>query len=157
MRSQRLSPIIFGAYADADWQRGVIQNVETVVAAAKIAPLTLPSYDVFRCARFTVSANDPAIYLAVSSDAGKTFATRTKLSPGTTDPTHPQIEVKQDRLGIAFQACDAKAKGGCGKMGVYYREIHADGAMSALVRAGEGKAMPLRGRPEQTGAFERLR
>jgi len=88
---------------------------------------------------FTEGANDPAIYLAVSSDAGKTFATRTKLSVGTTDPTHPQIVVNEDRLGVVFQARDAKAKGGWGKMGVYYREIHADGAMSALVRAGEGK------------------
>ena len=29
---------------------------------------------------FTEGANDPAIYLAVSSDGGKTFAPRTKLS-----------------------------------------------------------------------------
>ncbi len=88
---------------------------------------------------FTEGANDPAIYLAVSADGGKTFGTRTKLSVGTTDPTHPRIVVNEDRLGVVFQARDAKAKGGWGKMGVYYREIHADGAMSALARAGEGK------------------
>lgn len=88
---------------------------------------------------FTEGANDPAIYLAVSSDAGKTFGPRTKLSVGTTDPTHPQIVVNEDRLAVVFQARDGKAKGGWGKMGVYYREIRADGSMSALVRAGEGK------------------
>lgn len=88
---------------------------------------------------FTEGSNDPAIYLAVSSDGGKTFAPRTKLSAGTTDPTHPQVVVNEDRLAIVFQARDAKVKGGWGKMGVYFREIHADGAMSALLRAGEGK------------------
>jgi len=88
---------------------------------------------------FTEGSNDPAIYLAVSSDGGKTFGARTKLSVGTTDPTHPQIVVNEDRMAVVFQARDAKAKGGWGKMGVYYREIHADGAMSPLVRAGEGK------------------
>lgn len=88
---------------------------------------------------FTEGSNDPAIYLAVSNDGGRTFAPRTKLSVGTTDPTHPQIVVNEDRLAIVFQARDAKVKGGWGKMGVYYREIHADGAMSPLVRAGEGK------------------
>ncbi|HEU0120354.1 MAG TPA: sialidase family protein [Bryobacteraceae bacterium] len=88
---------------------------------------------------FTEGSNDPAIYLAVSSDGGKTFAPRTKLSAGTADPTHPQIAVNEDRLAIVFQARDAKVKGGWGKMGVYFREIHADGAMSPLLRAGEGK------------------
>jgi len=88
---------------------------------------------------FTEGSNDPAIYLATSADGGKTFAPRTKLSVGTTDPTHPQIVVNDDRLAVVFQARDAKAKGGWGKMGVYYREIRANGAMSALVRAGEGK------------------
>jgi hypothetical protein len=88
---------------------------------------------------FTEGANDPAIYLAVSTDAGKSFGARTKLSLGTTDPTHPQIAVNEDRLAVVFQARDAKVKGGWGKMGVYYREIHANGAMSPLVRAGEGK------------------
>ena len=88
---------------------------------------------------FTEGANDPAIYMAVSADGGKTFASRTKLSVGTTDPTHPQIVVNDDRLAVVFQARDAKVKGGWGKMGVYYREVHADGAMSPLVRAGEAK------------------
>jgi hypothetical protein len=88
---------------------------------------------------FTEGANDPAIYLAVSTDAGKSFGARTKLSLGTTDPTNPQIAVNEDRLAVVFQARDAKVKGGWGKMGVYYREIHANGAMSPLVRAGEGK------------------
>ena len=88
---------------------------------------------------FTEGSNDPAIYLATSADGGKTFAPRTKLSVGTTDPTHPQIVVNDDRLAVVFQARDAKAKGGWGKMGVYYREIRGNGAMSALVRAGEGK------------------
>jgi hypothetical protein len=88
---------------------------------------------------FTEGANEPAIYLAVSADGGKTFGERHKLSEGTTDPTHPQIVVNENRLAVVFQARDAKAQGGWGKMGVYYREIHADGAMSDLVRAGEGK------------------
>lgn len=89
---------------------------------------------------FTEGANDPAVYLAVSSDGGKTFAQRIKLSEGTTDPTHPQITVNDDRLAVVFQARDAKVKGGWGKMGVYYREIRTGGAMSPLVRAAEGKA-----------------
>jgi hypothetical protein len=88
---------------------------------------------------FTEGSNDPAIYMAVSSDGGKTFAPRTKLSVGVADPTHPQIVVNEERLAVVFQGRDAKVKGGWGKMGVHYREIHADGGMSPLVRAGEGK------------------
>ncbi|MBM3782707.1 MAG: exo-alpha-sialidase [Acidobacteria bacterium] len=91
---------------------------------------------------FTEGANDPAIYMASSADGGKTWGPRTKLSTGTTDPTHPQIAVNEGRMAVVFQARDAKAKGGWGKMGVYYREIRAGGTMSALVRAGEGKSTP---------------
>ena len=91
---------------------------------------------------FTEGANDPSIYLAVSADGGKTWGQRSKLSAGTTDPTHPQITVNENRMAVVFQARDAKAKAGWGKMGVYYKEIRADGSMSQLVRAGEGKSTP---------------
>jgi hypothetical protein len=89
---------------------------------------------------FTEGANEPAVYLAVSSDGGRTFSQRRKLSEGTTDPTHPQITVSEGRLAVVFQARDAKVKGGWGKMGVYYRELREDGSISPLVRAAEGKA-----------------
>lgn len=88
---------------------------------------------------FTEGSNDPAIYLAVSSDAGRSFGPRMRLSTGTTDPTHPQVAIGEDRLAFVFQARDAKAKGGWGRMGVYYREIDASGKLSGLVRAAEGK------------------
>jgi hypothetical protein len=80
--------------------------------------------------------------MAVSSDGGKTWGQRAKLSTGTTDPTHPQIAVNENRMAVVFQARDSKAKAGWGKMGIYYREIRADGSMSPLVRAGEGKTTP---------------
>ena len=88
---------------------------------------------------FSEGAGDPSIYLAVSSDAGKTFAPRQKISVGTTDPTHPQITLGEDRIGITFQARDAKVKGGWGKVSVWYREVRADGALSPLIKAAEGK------------------
>ena len=88
---------------------------------------------------FSEGADDPSIYLAISSDAGKTFAPRQKISVGTSDPTHPQITLGEDRIGITFQARDAKVKGGWGKVSVWYREVRADGALSPLVKAAEGK------------------
>ncbi len=89
---------------------------------------------------FSEGAGDPAIFLASSSDAGKTFGPKLKVSEGTADPTHPQIAAGEDRLAVVFQARSAAADQSWGRIGVYYREIYKDGSLSPLVRLAEGKA-----------------
>lgn len=89
---------------------------------------------------FTEGGGKPVINLAWSDNGGESFSPKQPISGGTTDPTHPQIATGDGKLAVVFQARDAAQGGGWGKMGVYYREIHAGGTMSRLVRAGEGKS-----------------
>jgi hypothetical protein len=88
---------------------------------------------------FTEAAGDPAINLAISIDKGKSFGPKQKISQGVFDPTHPQLVSGPDRLAVVFQARSASKEQGWGRVGVYYREIYPDGAMSELVRLPEGK------------------
>jgi hypothetical protein len=88
---------------------------------------------------FSEAAGDPAIYAAWTGDGGRTFSGRIRISEGVTDPTHPAMAGDGERLAVVFQARDANAEAGWGRMGVYYREIGADG-LSGLQRLGEGKA-----------------
>jgi hypothetical protein len=88
---------------------------------------------------FSEGGGDPAIYLAHSTNGGETFLKKQKISVGVSDPTHPAIFAAEDRLAIVFQARDAAKAGGWGKMAVYYLEVSPSGALSKLVRAGEGK------------------
>ena len=89
---------------------------------------------------FTEGGGKPVINLAWSDNGGESFSPKQPISDGTTDPTHPQIATGDGKLAIVFQARDAAQGSGWGKMGVYYREIPAGGAISRLVRAGEGKS-----------------
>jgi hypothetical protein len=89
---------------------------------------------------FTEGSGDPAINLAVSDDGGRSFGTKRQISEGVFDPTHPQMVAGQDKLAVVFQARSASKEQGWGRVGVYYREIHADGSLSQLVRLPEGKA-----------------
>jgi hypothetical protein len=89
---------------------------------------------------FTEGGGDPAVNLAFSEDGGRTFSAKQKISTGTFDPTHPQLVANEEKIALVFQARSSKSDQGWGRIGVYYREIYADGTMSDLVRAGEGKA-----------------
>jgi hypothetical protein len=89
---------------------------------------------------FTEGSGDPAIYLAVSEDGGRSFGPKQKISEGTLDPTHPQLAAAEGRLAAVFQARSAAGEQGWGRIGVYYRELYPDGTMSPLVRLPEGKA-----------------
>lgn len=85
---------------------------------------------------FSEAGGKPAVFVAESSDGGETFVNRRSASIGTADPTHPQFAASEDRLGLVFQA---RAGSGWGKVGIYYREILASGAMTPLQRIGEGQ------------------
>lgn len=85
---------------------------------------------------FSEAGGKPAIFVAESADGGETFGNRRSASVGTADPTHPLFAAAEDRLGLVFQA---RAGTGWGKVGVYYREILASGAMTPLQRVGEGQ------------------
>jgi hypothetical protein len=89
---------------------------------------------------FSEGADKPSIYLASSNDGGSTFLAKKMVSEGTTDPTHPQLVGGDGKLALVFQARDATANAGWGKMAVYYREIYADGSVSSLVTAAAAKA-----------------
>ncbi len=88
---------------------------------------------------FTEGSGDPAIHLAVSDDAGKTFSGKRQVSGETLDPTHPLLVSNHEKLALVFQARAAGRDQGWGRVGVYYREIYSDGSLSPLARAGEGK------------------
>jgi hypothetical protein len=88
---------------------------------------------------FTEGSGEPAIHLAYSEDGGKTFRAKRKVSGETLDPTHPQLVSDGDKLGLVFQARHPGQDQGWGRVGVYYREVYADGSLSELARM-EGKA-----------------
>ncbi|MEX2263668.1 MAG: sialidase family protein [Bryobacteraceae bacterium] len=89
---------------------------------------------------FSEGGDDPAIYLTKSTDGGRTFQPRQRVSGTTLDPTHPYLTGSDGKLALVFQARDEKSAKGWGKFVTYYREIYPDGNLSSLVRAGGGKA-----------------
>lgn len=135
--------IYFASSADGgkSWESGkpVFRDGWKIKGCPHVGPAMATLGDKVYVTWFSEGAEDPAIYMAVSSDAGKTFSPRQKISAGTTDPTHPQIAVGEDRIGITFQARDAKVQGGWGKMSVWYQEVRANGSLSPLTKAAEGK------------------
>jgi hypothetical protein len=89
---------------------------------------------------FSEADSDPAIYAAATADGGASFSERIRISEGVTDPTHPAVASDGQRVSVTFQARDANAESGWGKMQPYYREIRADGSLSSLLRLPAGKA-----------------
>jgi hypothetical protein len=88
---------------------------------------------------FSEAAGKPAIYLSSSTNGGETLALKQAVSTGTADPTHPYLTANDNKVALVFQARDARKEAGWGKMGIYYREVLANGTLSPLLRAGEGK------------------
>ena len=87
---------------------------------------------------FTEAGGKPGIFLA-SSTNGVEFTPKRSVSDGTTDATHPFVAAYENRLGVAFQARDAKAEDSWGKMSIYYREIGANGTLTPLQKVGVPK------------------
>lgn len=87
---------------------------------------------------FTEAGGKPGIFLA-STTNGVEFTPKRTLSEGTTDATHPFVAAYENRLGIAFQARDAKADDSWGKMSIYYREVGANGTLTPLQKVGVPK------------------
>jgi len=87
---------------------------------------------------YTEANGRPGIYFA-STTNGTAFTAKRLLSEGTVDPTHPYVSAAEGRLGVAFQARDAREKDSWGKMSIYYRELMADGAVSPLLKVGVPK------------------
>jgi hypothetical protein len=88
---------------------------------------------------FTEGGDDPGIFLASSADGGKTFGAKRKVSGATVDPTHPKLKSDGTKAALVFQARSAERDQSWGRVGVYYREIYADGSMSELAPVNEGK------------------
>jgi hypothetical protein len=88
---------------------------------------------------FTEGADDPGIFLAASTDGGKTFGPRRKVSGATVDPTHPKMKSDGTKAALVFQARNAQLNQSWGRVGIYYREIYADGSISDLVAVNEAK------------------
>lgn len=134
-------------YVAASADRGVTWEKPVLVArdgwkisgCPHVGPAMASIGDKLYVTWFSEGASDPAIYLASSSDGGKSFSAKRKISEGTHDPTHPQVAAGDGKLAVVFQARDASRESGWGRMGVYYREIDSSGTISSLVRAGEGK------------------
>ncbi|MBM3725820.1 MAG: exo-alpha-sialidase [Acidobacteria bacterium] len=84
---------------------------------------------------YTEAQGKPGIFVA-STTNGSEFTPKRLVSTGTADPTHPFVNVFDDRLAIAFQARDGREKDSWGKMSIYYRELLANGTLSPLQRAG---------------------
>ena len=84
----------------------------------------------------TVREGASQLYLAWSDDGGKTFSTRTNLRGTVLDANHPMLVAHGNKLGVVFQGRDPNDNAGWGKQNAYYREIDAQGRLSALVNAG---------------------
>jgi hypothetical protein len=87
---------------------------------------------------YTEASGKPGIYASATTD-GAAFAPKRLLSEGTVDPTHPYVASYDNRLGVAFQARDARQQDSWGKTSIYYRELLPDGTISTLVKAGTPK------------------
>ncbi len=85
---------------------------------------------------FSEAGGKPGIFVS-STTNGVDFTAKKMLSLGTVDPTHPYVVADDTRVGIAFQARDAKDKDSWGKMNIYYRELRADGTLAPLYLVGQ--------------------
>jgi hypothetical protein len=94
--------------------------------------------DKLYAAWFTEAGGRPGIFMA-STTNGTEFSAKRSLSDGTTDATHPFISSFDNRLGVAFQARDAKADDSWGKMSIYFREVTATGGLTPLQKVGVPK------------------
>ena len=84
----------------------------------------------------TVREGTSQLYLAWSDDGGKTFSPRTNLRGTVLDANHPMLVPHGNKIGVVFQGRDPNDNEGWGKQNAYYREINAQGTLSALVNAG---------------------
>ncbi len=105
-----------------------------------VGPAVATTQDRLWVVWFSEANGDPAIYAAWTADGGASFAERIRVSEGVTDPTHPAVASDGERLALTFQARDANAASGWGKMQPYYREIRPDGSLGPLLRLAAGKA-----------------
>jgi hypothetical protein len=111
-----------------------------IAGCPHVGPALVTVGDRLYAAWFTEGGGDPAINLAYSTDGGKTFIGKQKVSAGTTDPTHPQMVSNGEKAALIFQGRGADRDQGWGRVGVYYREIYRDGSLSNLIRLPEGEA-----------------
>ena len=90
----------------------------------------------------TVSDNRSHLYTAWSSDRGAHFSLKAEADSNLLDANHPRLLRLQGTVGLAFQAREASAQNGWGKLDIYFRQIDKFGVFSPLQRLGhaEGSA-----------------
>lgn len=89
---------------------------------------------------YTVTSGQGAIYYAWSDDGGATFSPRRPLSENVVDANHPQLLTAGEKILAVFQGREPEQNQGWGKIGTYYREIDAAGAVAQLFRIEPAKA-----------------
>ncbi|MEZ5401684.1 MAG: sialidase family protein [Bryobacteraceae bacterium] len=85
---------------------------------------------------YTVRDKTPHLYLASSTDGGRTFSARTEISGDVLDANHPVLINAGERVAVVFQGRDPKQAEGWGPQQAYYREFDAEGALCDLVTLG---------------------
>jgi len=87
-----------------------------------------------------VREKQAGLSLAYSDDAGKTFSRRIVLSEGILEANHPFLQATGDRLSLVFQGREAGEAQGWGPINTYYRDVDAQGRVSAVERIGRHSA-----------------
>lgn len=104
-----------------------------------VGPAVATAQDKLWVVWFTEANGDPSI-MAAATHGGSGFTPPVRISEGVTDPTHPAVASDGQRVAVTFQARDAAAASGWGKMQPFYREIRPGGTLSRLQRLPIAKA-----------------
>ncbi len=122
------------------WTKPALVNRDgwKIKGCPHVGPSLAAAGDKLHVVWFSEAAAKPGIYMAATTN-GLQFTPKKLISEGTVDPTHPFVASYEDRVGMTFQARDAKDKDSWGKMNIYYREISPSGVLSPLVKAGTPK------------------
>jgi hypothetical protein len=84
----------------------------------------------------TVRDGKGGLFLAWSDDGGQTFSPRVQLGEDVVDPNHSYMAAAGAGLAVVFQGREAGRNEGWGPVKAWYREIGADGGLSALQQLG---------------------
>jgi len=124
----------------AGWSKPTLVNRDNwkIKGCPHVGPSLASVRDKVYVVWFSEANGKPGIFLS-STTNGTVFTPKRTVSDGTVDPTHPFVASIDNRLAVAFQARDAKAQDSWGKMSIYYRELRADGTLTALAKVGEPK------------------
>jgi hypothetical protein len=124
----------------ASWSAPVLVNRDNwkIKGCPHVGPSLATVGDKLQVVWFSEADGKPGIYIS-STTNGTAFTAKRILSEGTVDPTHPMIASDDNRIAVAFQARDAEDKDSWGKMSIYYRELHSNGTLSPLIKAGVPK------------------